>query len=101
MRPDLVVVRGIRLKDTTQVRLAEDDHLIEAFASSRTDQPFDVSILPGRTRRDWMIADAHRTNAPSVGRPERAIAVAEQMTRRFAPGEGFGHLTRDPLCRWI
>jgi len=49
------------------MRLAEYDEMVEAFTPERADQPFGVSILPGRARCDWMIADAHRANAPGVG----------------------------------
>jgi len=44
-----------------------------------------------------MIADTHSTHAASVRRPERTVAVTDQMTRRFAPGKGLGHLACDPL----
>src|SRR5215472_1090190 len=101
MGPNLVVIRGISLEAATQVRLAEDDQMIEALATSRTDDPLDVSVLPGRTRGNWMIANAHRTNAPGVRGPERSVAVTEQMARRFVPWKGFGHLACDPLCLWI
>ena len=36
--PDLVVIRSVSLQDTTQVRLAEHDHVIEAFATYRSDE---------------------------------------------------------------
>src|SRR5215472_443323 len=101
MGPNLVVIRGISLEAATQMPLAEDDQMIEALAPSRTDEPLDVSVLPGRTRGNWMIANGHRTNAPGVRRPERSVAVAEQMARRFVPWKGFCHLACDPLRRWI
>src|SRR5215472_18039314 len=89
------------MRRAAQVRLAEDDQIIEAFAPSRADEPLDVSVLPGRTRRDWMITDAHRTHAASVRWPERTVAVAEKMAGCFIPWKRFSHLTGDPLCRWI
>src|SRR5215469_4120893 len=97
MCSNLVVIRGVSLEAATQVRLAEHHQMIEAFAPSRTDEPLDVSILPGGARCNWTIADAHCPNAPGVRRPERSVAVAEQMTRRVAPREGLGHLARYPL----
>lgn len=36
--PYLVVIRSVSLQDTTQVRLAEHDYLIEAFATYRSDE---------------------------------------------------------------
>ncbi len=66
MGPNLVVVRRVGLENAAQVRFAEHQNVIWALAPSRTNEPLDVSILPGRTRRDWMIADAHGTNPPGV-----------------------------------
>jgi hypothetical protein len=48
-----------------------------------------------------MITDGHRADASGVRQPESTVAVADQMTRRFVPGEGFGHLARNPLRRGI
>src|SRR5579872_4036794 len=101
MGSNLVVVRGVGLEATTQVRLAKHDQMIGAFAPSRTDNALDVPILPRRARRNWVIANAHRMYAVSILRPERTVAVADKMTRRFVPRKGLGHLARDPFCRWI
>ena len=80
--------------------LAEHDHVIEAFASNRADQPLDVAVLPWRARRYRMIADAHRTDPMAVNWTERVIAVAYQMPRRFIPRKSVGHLSRNPFGRW-
>jgi hypothetical protein len=83
------------------VRLDEHHQMMEAFSPSRANEALDVSVLPGRACRNWMMADAHSTDAASVRRPECTVAVTNQMTWHFAPRKGFGHLTCDPLCRWI
>src|SRR5208283_5988499 len=80
---------------------ARNHQVVYAFAPDRADHPLHVSALPRRARRDRVIADAHRANAPGVSRPERAIAVTEQMSRRPIPREGFGHLTSNPFRRWV
>ena len=87
MGPDLVVVTGVGLVDSAQVRFAENYDLVQTLAAGRTNQPFGVTIVLGRARRDGTIADAHRTKAPGVRRPERF--VADQMTWCFAPRKGF------------
>ena len=46
MRAHMVVVVGIGLENTAQVRLAEDDDVVETFASDRSDCALDVRILP-------------------------------------------------------
>ena len=46
MSASLVVEAHIRQQDSPQVSFPEDDHRVEAFSSDRTDEPFNVSILP-------------------------------------------------------
>ena len=48
-----------------------------------------------------MITDAHCSNAMGVSWAEGPVAVANQMTWRFIPGEGVSHLPSDPLGSWI
>ena len=67
MGPDRVVVRGVRLENAAQIRLAEHDQVIEAFAPDRADEALDVAVLPRRTRRSLMIANSYRPNAAGVG----------------------------------
>ena len=47
MRPHAVVMVAIGREDPQQMGLAEDDDVIEAFSTDRTDQPLRVPILPG------------------------------------------------------
>ena len=47
VRPDIVVMAGIDLEHPTQVGLAEDDDVIEAFPADRTDPSVRLPILPG------------------------------------------------------
>src|ERR1700719_764269 len=97
MGPDLIVVRSVSLEDTAQVRLAEHDEMVERFATYRSDEPFDVAVLPRRARCGRVISDPHGTNAAGVRWTECAGAVANQVTRRFVAGKGIVHLARDPL----
>jgi hypothetical protein len=76
MSPDLIVVRSVSLQDTAQVHLAEQDEVVERFATYRSDEPFDVAVLPRRARCGRVISDSHGMNAAGVNRTERAIAVA-------------------------
>ena len=45
MRPRLIVIGRIGGKNSPQVRLAEDDHLIQALTAQGADQTFRVAIL--------------------------------------------------------
>src|SRR6266446_9061207 len=97
MSPNLIVIRSVSLQNTAQVRFAEHDEVVKRFATYRSDEPLNVAVLPRRAWCGRVISDPHRTNATGVRRTERAIAVANQVTRRFVPWKRVRHLTCDPL----
>ena len=47
MRSELVVIGSVSSKNSTQVGVAEDGDVIEAFPVDRADQPLRMSVLPG------------------------------------------------------
>src|SRR5260221_4994064 len=59
MSPQLVIVGGILRQNPTQVRFAQDDHMVEALAPDRSDQPFGEAVLPRRAWGDGLVTDAH------------------------------------------
>jgi len=46
MRSDLIVIGRVGSQDPAQMGLAENDHVIQALAADRPDQPFGKAILP-------------------------------------------------------
>src|SRR5689334_20893772 len=60
MCPGAVVVLLVRAQHMPQMPLAKHDHMIEALASDRADQSFNVTVLPRRSRRCRSVANAHR-----------------------------------------
>jgi hypothetical protein len=60
MRSEFVVIGGVSGKDSTQMGVAEDDDVIEAFPADRADQSLRMPILPGRPRGGRVIAYTHR-----------------------------------------
>lgn len=86
--------RTQRLEDTAPVRLAKHDHVVEPFATDRSDQPLDVTGLPRRARRGRMIAYPDRTNAAAVSRTEYPVALAYQVLRGLIPREGISDLDK-------
>ena len=65
MGSDVVVIASIGFQDAAQMRLAQDDEMVDTLAPDRSDQPFGKAILP---RRGWcsrLVPDA----------PWRAIGV--------------------------
>jgi hypothetical protein len=59
MSPQLVIVGGILRQNPTQVRFAQDNHVVDALAPDRSDQPFGEAVLPRRAWGDGLVTDAH------------------------------------------
>ena len=47
MDPRLIIVGGICAYDSAQMRFAEYDHVVQALPADRTNEPLNVSVLPG------------------------------------------------------
>jgi hypothetical protein len=75
------------------VRLAEHDEMVERFATDRSDEPLNVAVLPRRAWCGGVISDPHCTDAAGVRRTEYAVAVANQVMRRFVPEKRVSYLT--------
>jgi len=82
-----MVIICIRRKVLAQGSLAEYDHMIQALAADRADQPFDVSPLPRRPRRRQHLFDPLRFHLVDELLAEDIVAVAEQVARCSVPGE--------------
>jgi hypothetical protein len=53
-----VVIACIRGQDPAQVRFTPHHDMVQALSPDRTDEPFDVPILPGRSWRRWSVPEA-------------------------------------------
>ena len=92
-----MVIICIRRKVLVQRSFAEHDHLIQALAADRADQPFDVRPLPRRSWRRQHLLDPLRFHLVYELLAEDLVAVAEQVARCSVPGERFPQLLRCPL----
>src|SRR5260221_12599211 len=68
---------GVRFQNATQMRLAQDNHMIDALAPDRSDQPFGKAILPRRGWRGRLVPDAHGAQSACDDRTIDPIPVAE------------------------
>src|SRR5205809_5452693 len=59
MSPQLIIISGILRQYPAQVRFAQNNHMVDALAPDRTDQPFGEAVLPRRARGDGLVTDAH------------------------------------------
>ena len=47
MSSGLVMISKVARQDATQVALVENDDVVQTFAADRTDEAFDIGVLPG------------------------------------------------------
>jgi len=99
VRARLIVIRRIRSKNSPQVRLTKDQHLVQALAAHGADQAFHMTILPWRPRQDRPVADTHGPHPGCEDMSVGAVIVAHQISRRCCPREGLGDLSGQPLGR--
>jgi hypothetical protein len=79
MWADCMVILEIRFEKLPQLPFIEHDHPIQAFSPNRTRQALDVGVLPGRSRGDYLLLDAHALNPLDEGRAVDRIAVLQQI----------------------
>ena len=79
--------------------LAQDDDVVHTLAPDRSDQPFGKPILPRRGRCCRLVPDAHGAQSVRDDGSIDAIPIANEVARRFIPGECLGYLTRNPFRR--
>jgi hypothetical protein len=103
MGPGAIIILHVREKHMAQVPVAEHDDMIKAFPSDRADQPFSMSILPWRSRRGWLVTNAHRAKTPGEYLAVDPVPIADDVSRCGLPAASFGELAGNPfggrLCR--
>src|SRR4030081_2176109 len=101
MRSDAVVIVSIRLQNPAQMRLAQDNHMIDALAPDRSDQPFGKAILPRRAWCSGLVPDAHGTQSARDDNAVDSIPISDHIARSHLPGKRLGYLTCNPLRRRV
>jgi hypothetical protein len=92
----LVVIGEIAGQDAAEVSLAENEHVIQALAPDRADEPLHERVLPWALRRREKLLDPHALHAMPKWLPVDAIAVAEEIGRRGLVREGVHELLSRP-----
>src|SRR5260370_6711400 len=80
-----IVIVGVGSEDPVQMGLAQDQDMVQAFSPDRADEPFYVSVLPGRAGRSWSVADAHRPDPLPDDDTVGAISIADEVAGRLVP----------------
>src|SRR5882672_1153138 len=83
------------------LHLAQDNHMIDALAPDRSDQPFGKPILPRRGWRGRLVPDPHGAKSACDNAAIDPIPIADEVVRSLIPGKGLRYLTCNPFCRRI
>ena len=68
------------------MHFAQDNDVVQALTSDRSDQPFGKAILPGRGWCGRLVPDAHGAQPACDDGTIDAIPVADHVARSFVPG---------------
>ena len=67
VRSHLIVIDGVSGKNPPKVFRVEHNQMIRALATDRSDQPFNISVLPRRMERGGSVPDPHRPQTRMSG----------------------------------
>ena len=98
MRPGLFVVCEIGFQDSTQTGLIQNDDVIQALSSNRSDQSLEIGVLPRTLGRSQDFVNAHRFCHLAEFQPVSAVAIAQQIPRRIVPRKCSQKLSGGPRC---
>src|SRR3979490_148434 len=87
----------VRSQQVAKMPLAEENDMVKAIPSDRTDEPLRMSVLPWRSWCDRPVPNAHRANATDKDIAIDTIPIANDILRRLLPAVCPGELTRNPL----
>src|SRR6266705_1783443 len=98
MRPGSVVIVNIALHDPAKLLFAGDDDVVETFSPDRTDHPFGIPVLPGRSSSNRPVSNAHGTQSVFKGLAVDAVPIPDQIPRRLVPRKCLRDLAAKPRC---
>jgi hypothetical protein len=84
-----------------KVPFAHHHDMVETLASDRSDQPFNMTVLPRRARCDWPVADTHGSQPACDRDTIGSVTVTDEVARRITPRECFRDLPGDPVSSRI
>ena len=87
MRSEIVIIVGVTFQSSAQMRLAEDNDVVQTLTPDRSDQPFGKAVLP---RRGWcgrLVPDAHRAQSARDNTAIDPVPIADEVVRSLIPKE--------------
>src|SRR5664280_170317 len=92
-----MVVLKVTAQDATQVPLIQHDDMVQAFSPDGTNQPFDVGILPRRSRSREHFLYAQALDTMTKVFPIDAVSIPQQIARSAVVGKSLHGLLCGPL----
>ena len=81
-----MIVAPVGREDAPEMRLVDDDHVIETLSSDRADQAFDVRILPRTRRRRDDFGDAHASQSALEDIAVDAVSISVHQLGAVSSG---------------
>src|SRR5207247_2428964 len=85
VRAHPIVVGGVIRQQMAEVPFPQHHDMVEALASDRANQPFDMTVLPRRVWRDRPVANAHGSQPSGDRGAIRGVAVTDEVARCLIP----------------
>jgi hypothetical protein len=101
MPADTIVVGQVIGQEIAKMPLSQHHDTIEALAQDRSDQPFNMTVLPRRAWRDRPISNTHDSQPERDRHTIGGIEVTDAIARCLIPWERFGDLPADPFRGWM
>src|SRR6201981_930746 len=100
MRSEIIIIVGVTFQNPAQMRLAENDDVIQTLTPDRSDQPFGKAVLP---RRGWcgrLVPNTPRATSTRDNTAIEPVPIADEVVRSLIPRKRLGYLTCNPFrCR--
>ncbi len=101
MWPGAVEIRHIRAEYAPQVRLAQDEHVVQAFPSHAAQEALAGRVGPRGGDGRAQHADPARRGQVVETWPVLAVVVADKESGGLPEGRGLAQLLRGPGVGWV
>jgi hypothetical protein len=96
-----VVVGEVGTQEPAEMRLVQNEEVVEALAANGADDPLDKRVLPGRARGDADLVDPHPFDSPHELLAVDRVSITKQESRSRIVRERLDDLLSGPDCRRV
>src|SRR5258708_14824906 len=79
MGPNLIIIGRVFREDSPKVLSVEHQQMVGALAPDRSDQAFNISVLPRGTERRGSVPDPHRSYMSFEHSAQHSVVVANEI----------------------